>query len=150
MSFASIWLHLLGNYFEVLLTAGEYESERIGQKFSSNLAQESMGLFFADVAGAYCQDKTKRKRREDIQNADHRDAGESRYYLVAVQLAIHVLGIESVAETCRRQCDVADFQRDSEQLENDGHRAQQEAQDDEAYGTSRVMPSPIGELRRPL
>src|SRR3984957_7299185 len=114
MSFASIWLHLLGNYFEVLLTAGEKESKRIGQKFSSNLAQQSMGLFFADVAGAYCQDKTKRKRREDIQNAAHRYAGESRYYLVAVQLAVHVPGIESVAETCRRQGDVADFQRYSE------------------------------------
>ena len=114
MSFAGIWLHLLGNYLEALLTAREYESERIGQKFSSNLAQKSMRLFFADVAGAYCQDKTKRKRREDVQKADHGDAGESRYYLVAVQLAIHVPGIEGVAETGRRQCDVADFQRDSE------------------------------------
>ena len=77
MSFADIWLHLLGNYLEARLTAGEYESKRIGQKFSSNLAQKSMGLFFADVAGAYCQDKTERKRRQDIQNADHGDAGES-------------------------------------------------------------------------
>src|ERR1700693_3309791 len=114
MWFAESWFNLLGNYLEVRLTAGEYESERIGQKFSSNLAQKSMGLFFADVAGADCQDKTKRKRREDIQNADHCDAGESRYYLVAVQVAIHVPGIESVAETCRCQGDVADFQRDSE------------------------------------
>jgi hypothetical protein len=71
-----------------------------------------MGLCFTDVAGAHCQQKTKCKRRGDIQNADRRDTREGQHRLVQIQLAVQVPTVERIAETCRCARDVAGFKPD--------------------------------------
>src|ERR1051326_6208907 len=105
---------------------------------------------FADVASPNRQEEAESKGRRNIKHADQENARERSEHIVKMKRALDLQSVESIAETGGGKSDVAHFERNSKERDDDRNRAEEESEDDVADRTGSVMlcpvSDPVGEL----